>query len=197
MQELPRRFIFWLDGVGGWLVCLGAQVRIGQAAGDADVEIPIYADISRLHAVLSRDSEGTLLEALRATKVNHKPADKALLRDGDRIEIGNGCLMTFSQPVPITTTARLELTSRHRMPLSVNGIILMADSCILGPAEGAHIIVPDLRRTVILTRSRKGFHVRTTGDVIVDGHRHKDRADLTTTSTVGENDFRLTLEPLK
>ena len=196
MQELPRRYIFWVDGVGGFLVCLGAQVRIGQAAGDADVEIPIFADISRLHAVLSRDAEGYLLEALRTTKVNHKPADKALLRDGDEIQIGNGCLITFRQPVPITTTARLELASRHRMPLAVNGIILMADSCIFGPSDGAHIIVPDLQRTVILTRTRKGFHVRTTGELTVDGRRCKDKADLTTTSTVGDNDFRLTLEPL-
>ena len=32
---LPKRFFLWVDGVGGYLVCLSSRVTFGQATGDA------------------------------------------------------------------------------------------------------------------------------------------------------------------
>src|SRR5262249_40485693 len=51
----PLRFLLWIDGVGGYLVCLGARVTFGQAVAGDRVDVPLTADVSRLHASLTRD----------------------------------------------------------------------------------------------------------------------------------------------
>src|SRR5262249_59757954 len=61
-QPLPKRFFLWIDGVGAYLVCLGNRVSIGQATGEGPVDVPLFADVSRIHAALTRDTEGYLLE---------------------------------------------------------------------------------------------------------------------------------------
>src|SRR6266851_3957457 len=119
--ELPPpapRFLLWIDGIGGYLLCLGNRVTLGQATPDAFVDIPLYADVSRMHAALTRDAEGYLFEALRPALVNAKPVDKALLQPGDRITLGGSCQLQFRQPVPISATARLDLVSGDRLPSS-------------------------------------------------------------------------------
>ena len=55
--EKPRqRFLLWIDGVGGYLVCLDHRITFGQANPEAPVDVPLFADVSRLHATLTRDS---------------------------------------------------------------------------------------------------------------------------------------------
>src|SRR5262249_35485074 len=82
--ELPKRFLLWIDGVGGYLVCLANRITLGQAIPEATVDVPIFADVSRLHATLTRDTEGYLLEAARPVLVNSRSTAKALLHPGDR-----------------------------------------------------------------------------------------------------------------
>ena len=71
-----QRFLLWIDGVGGYLVCLGNHVTLGQATPDAYVDIPLFADVSRIHASLTRDTEGYVLEATRPLQVNNQPVDR-------------------------------------------------------------------------------------------------------------------------
>jgi tetratricopeptide (TPR) repeat protein len=194
VEELPRRLLLWIDGVGGYLVCLAPRVSIGQATPDAYVDVPLFADISRLHGYLTRDAEGYLLEAVRPLHVNQKAADKVILNDGDRITLGASCQLRFHKPVEISGTARLETLSGHRLPVSVDGVILMADTCILGPAGQAHIVVPDLERPVVIFRRKEGLGVQGVGEFTVDGKKIRDRATLTTQSTVTGENFRLSIE---
>ncbi len=195
-EEPCRRMLLWIDGVGGYLVCLSSRVSFGQATPDAYVDIPLYADISRLHGYLTRDPEGYLLEAVRPVSVNQQVTDKALLRDGDRLTIGQNCQLRFRQPLPVSATARLEVASGHRLPVSVDGVLLMADTCILGPTREAHIVIPDLRRPIVLFRRPDGFRLQAAGKFQVDGVDAKGRADLGPHATAAAEDFRLTLEPL-
>src|SRR5919204_3789912 len=70
------QFLLWIDGVGGYLVCLGNRITLGQATPETTVDVPLFADVSRLHAALTRDTEGYLLEAMRSAQVNGEPAEK-------------------------------------------------------------------------------------------------------------------------
>jgi hypothetical protein len=193
---LPRRVILWVDGVGGFLVCLQPRVSLGQATSDSYVDLPLFADISRLHGYLTRDAEGYMLEALRPVTVNGKPSEKALLHDGDSLGLGAHCKLRFRQPVSISTTAKLTVTSDHRMPLALDGILLMAETCVLGDTPDAHIEVPGLRKPVILVRRKDDFVVQTAGAFEVDGKPCRDRAPMTLQSTMTCDEFRLTLEPV-
>src|SRR5262245_38526978 len=155
-EGVPRRLLLWIDGVGGYLVCLNDRVSLGQATPDLYVDIPLLADISRLHCHFVRDAEGYLLEAVRPTVVNQQKTDKTLLRDGDRITAGN-CQLCVRQPAPVSATARLELSSSHRLPLALDGVLLMAETCVLGPSPQAHIVVPELQHSVVVFRRKDGL----------------------------------------
>jgi hypothetical protein len=195
--ETPSpRFLLWIDGIGGYLICLGSRITIGQATPETAVEVPLFADVSRLHAVLTRDTEGYLFEALRTVKVNGEPAEKGLLRPGDRLTLGASCQLQFCQPVPVSTTARLDVVSGHRLPLAIDRVILMADTLVLGPGAQSHIELSDLQQPVILFRHKDGLAVRHSGNLIVDGQPCKERGVLGPTSRVNGDDFAFAVEPV-
>ena len=147
------RFLLWVDAVGGFLVCLDDQVVLGRAGPDSHADIPLMGDLSRNHATLIRNSESYLLRAHHPSFVNGKPvADQAVLRDGDVIRLGSTVELEFRQPSPVSATARLSILSRHRLPVAVDGVLLMAETCIVSSALQAHISAPALKDPVVLYR---------------------------------------------
>jgi len=194
--EPPQRFLLWIDGVGGYLVCLANRVTVGQATTDGYVDVPLYADISRLHAALTRENGSYVLEAMRPVQVNGQPAEKALLRPNDRITLGTTCQLVFRQPAPVSASARLDLTSGQRYPLSVDGVILMADTLLLGPGPQMHVTMPDLKHPLVLYRHKDGLGVRCPGPLLIDGQRCQERGLLRPTSSVSGEEFSFALEPL-
>jgi tetratricopeptide (TPR) repeat protein len=192
----PQRFLLWIDGVGGYLVCLGSRVTLGQATTDSYVDVPIFADVSRLHAILTRDAEGYLFEAVRPAHVNGQPVDKALLRANDRLTLGTACQFQFRQPAPVSTSARLDLTSGHRLPLALDGVLLMADTLVLGPGSQVHVSLPDVKHAVVLFRHKDGLGVRCAGRLSVGGQPCGERAVLGPKATVAGEDFGFAIEPV-
>ncbi|MBL8795287.1 MAG: FHA domain-containing protein [Planctomycetia bacterium] len=192
--ERLDRFLLWIDGVGGYLVCLGGRVTIGQATPEASVDVPFYADISRQHATLTRDGGSYLAEASRPMQVNGQPAETALLQAGDRITLGASCQLQFSQPVPVSATARLDLTSGHRLSLAVDAVLLMADTLLIGPGEQVHVQIPDLPHNLVLFRQKEGLGLRYPGNFQVDGQRCAERAQLGPRSKVTVEDFCFAIE---
>lgn len=197
----PRLFL-WIDGVGGYLVCLGTRLSLGQAGVDTVADIPLVADVSRLHALLGRDQEGYMLEAMRPAKINGQPATRALLQSGDRITLGESCQVVFQRPVPVSASARLDVVSGHRLPLALDGILLMADTLVLGPGPQAHVTIPDLKTPVILYRQRadaegagEALGIRHAGAMTVNGKKTTERAALAERTTVVTEELTLAVEP--
>jgi hypothetical protein len=196
-DSLPPRFLLWIDGVGGYLVCLGARITFGQAIHDGHVDVPLVADVSRLHASLTRDPEGYVLEAVRPIQVNGRETTRALLQSGDRLTLGASCQLQFHLPVPISATARLDLVSGHRLPLSVDAILLMADTLVLGDGPQVHINVPDLNQPLVLFRQKDTLGIRYNGKLCINGHKSGERLLLSDlqASVSGEN-ISFALEPV-
>jgi tetratricopeptide (TPR) repeat protein len=190
----PDQYHLWIDGVGGYLICLGNKITFGQAVPDARVDVPIFADVSRHHATLTRDPEGYSIQAVRTVQVNGKTVERALLHAGDRITLGTACQFVFRQPVPLSASAVLELVSGHRLRLAVNAIVLMADTVVLGPGPQAHVLMPDLRQPVILYRHKDGLGIRCPGDAVIAGRPCKERGVIEPGATVAGEDFSLGLE---
>ena len=171
------RFLLWVDAVGGYLVCLDDQIILGRAGPDSHADVPLMGDLSRNHATLVRDGEGYLLQAHQATFVNGKPVvDQVVLRDGDVIRLGSTVELEFRQPSPVSATARLAIVSRHRLPLAVDGVLLMAETCIIGGAPQAHIPAPALADPVVLYRQAGALWCRAAGGFEVDGRTCAARA---------------------
>src|SRR5262249_55237072 len=159
------------------------------ATAEASVDVPLFADVSRQHATISRDAEGYLLETLRPVQVNLQPVERTLLRPNDRVTLGACCQMVFRQPAAVSTTALLEGVSGPRLPLALDGVLLMADTLILGSGPQAHVPVPGLKQPVVLFRHKDGLGVRCVGGLTVNGQKTRDRALLGTTATVAGEDF--------
>lgn len=195
-DPLPMRFLLWIDGVGGYLVCLGGRLTFGQATPDAHVDVPLVADVSRLHATLSRDSEGYVLEAVRAVQVNGQPMTRGFLRNGDRVTVGTSCQFLFRQPVPVSTSARLDMVSGHRLPVGIDGVLLMADTLVLGSGAQVHVTVPDLKEPIILYRGKDGLGYRHKGSLVINGRKSPERGLLGAQATVHGDEVSFAVEPV-
>ena len=198
-QTTPElgQFFLWVDGVGGYLVCPADSVTIGQAVPMAGVDVPILGDISRRHAVIRRSGEGYVLEPIADTKLNGKIVDRprVLLRDGDRLGMG-AVELDFRQPHALSSTARLDFASHHGTQPSADGVILLADSCVMGPRKENHVVCRDWEHDVVLFRQKEQLHCRAVASFEVDGQLVDGHAVLSTNSQVGGDDFCISLEPL-
>src|ERR1051326_2124806 len=175
---IDDRLLLWIDGVGGYLVCLKDKVSLGRSQPGNNVDVPLLADISRSHAELTRDGEGYVIEARRPMSVNSKLVERGLLNDGDRITLGTTCQLCFRLPVPLSSSARLEFSSGHRLAVAVEGVLLMADTLVLGPGTQSHVQVPEQQRQVVLCRTKEGIGVRYAGGLRVNDQAQTNRAGL-------------------
>jgi hypothetical protein len=191
-----ERALLWIDAVGGYLLCLAPEVVLGQAGG-AGVDLPILGDVSRRHAKLRRQGDEYLLEPLHAATINGKPAGQVeMLEDGDEIGLGTRVRLRFRRPHPLSCSARLEFISRHRTQPSVDAVIMMAESCVLGPGEENHVVCRGWSDDLVLFRKDSQLHCRAMHPLEVDGRRFESAAPLNFDSQVTGEDFSLSLEPL-
>ncbi|MEE8452108.1 MAG: FHA domain-containing protein [Thermoguttaceae bacterium] len=201
------KFMLWVDAVGGFLVCGANEVTLGQPVRCSSVDIPILGDISSRHASIRRDGEGYVIEAMRDVWVDGRPVDRtALLGDGNDITLGRGVRLSFRRPHALSATVRLDVVSRHRTEPPTDGILLMADSCILGPGPHCHVVCRDWPHEVILYRHGEDLFCRVGGakraemheiePLEIDGQLCKGQGRITRNSHIRGKGFSLSLEEL-
>ncbi|MCA9121977.1 MAG: FHA domain-containing protein [Planctomycetaceae bacterium] len=192
-----ERFLLWVDGVGGYLVCLASEILLGQAAPGNRVDVPILADISRRHARIARDGEGYTVEPLHILRLNGESIQtKTILSDGDEIEFGSGVCFRFRRPHALSASARLDVISRHRTQPFADSILLMAESCVLGPRWQNHVVCCDWEADVVLYRQDGELYCRAMEAIEIDGELCDGRGRLSTNSHVAGSDFSMSLEEL-
>ena len=194
---LKGRFLLWADAVGGFLVCLDDRIILGRAGPDSPADVPLMGDLSRNHATLVRSNESYLIDPRHPSYVNGKVVtEPTVLRDGDVIRLGPSVELEFRQPSPVSATARLAIVSRHRLPIAVDGVLLMAETCIVGAEGQAHIAAPAMKDPVVLYRQGPSLWCRARGGFEADGRTCAARAPLTLNSNVLGDGFSFSLEPL-
>lgn len=192
-----RRFLLWVDAVGGYLVCRGDEITLGQPVPGGRVDVPILGDLSRIHAVIRRDGEGYLLDPVRTMSLDGRPlSDVAPLRDGSLIRLGGGVEIRFRRPHALSGTARLEIASGHRTQPAVDAVLLMAESCVLGPDSTSHVVCPQWPREVVLFGRGDALEVRTEESFEIDGRRCDRRGQLRPGGHVAGDDFSLSVETI-
>ncbi len=127
-----------VDGTGSSLLIRRNSVRIGRAGGTSEVDVPLPADMQSHHADIVRHGDDYFLMAEGPTEVNRRRVTRTLLRDGDRIVMGNG-KMVFRRSSDRSGSAVLVLSDRTRAPQDVDRVVLMADTCLIGPDPSCHI----------------------------------------------------------
>ncbi len=190
-----QRRILWIDGVGGFLLVEKDEVLIGQAASGGSVDIAVVGDLSREAAAIRRVEGDYLLQPLQPTLVNGLPVDRAqLLTDETLIQLGKRVKIRFSRPSPLSATARLDMESLNRFKPHVDGILLLSDSCILGPNPGSHVMCPTWSNELLLFRHRSGWFFRSMVEVNVNGEPTQGQIPLVAGMRMDGEDFSLSIE---
>lgn len=198
-SSLPagRRFLLWIDGVGGYLVCEGEEIVLGQPAPDGRVDVPILGDVSRQHAKIHRNGEGYLITPLRPTRINGRAVENVTsLPDGSLLELGEGVQLRFRRPHALSATARLEFVSRHRTQPTSDAVLLLGESCILGPAANSHVVCREWTRQVVLFRQEGQLWCRTSGAFQIDERSCEGEGLINRNSRIVGDDFSLSLEEI-
>lgn len=189
------RWVMWVDGVGTFLLCDGGPVTIGGLSGQADARV--VANLARMHAVIRRSGEGYVLEASEPALVAADAAqrgsgsgcvvrEKTSLASGDEIvlyrEHSPGVRFRFRRPNVLTATATLELESDHRTDPRFDRIVLLADSCLMGPGGDTHIRCREWPGALLIFRRSGRIWCRSTEPAIrltgsMDGTRVPSESD--------------------
>jgi hypothetical protein len=199
--------LLWIDGVGCWLLHGKDRITIGgpgnPSRNDRSADLKLLADLSRSHASLARCGESYLLAAEGPAMVSGKRvAEPTVVRDGDVIGLGDAVRLRFRQPSKLSLTVRLEFDSQHRPAQRIDGVLLMDQTCILGPADDSHVVCSDWeRRVIIFRRDGKLWCKRgpataaseSDHELYVNGCRVADAAPLRdgTIVTLGDARFRI------
>lgn len=196
--NLPERFMVWIDAVGGFLVCTSSQIVLGQAAMESAVEVPIQGELARRHAIVARHGDRYVIEPLQAVQLQqrriHAPT---LLADRQELTLGSSVQVRFRQPHALSTSARLEFVAGHRTVPASDGVILLADSCILGPSPHSHVICRTWHQELILFRRHGKLWCRAPVGLEVDGVPHSGVTPLHGHTRLSGDGFSLSIEPLK
>ncbi|MDG2382678.1 MAG: FHA domain-containing protein [Pirellulaceae bacterium] len=195
-RRQPRpRFMMWVDGVGGYLVCMSDEIVIGQAIDQPGADLPIIGDISRRHAVIQRQGESYLIRAEASTRVaGREVTEVRTLTDGDEIEFGASFRVRFRQPHPLSATSRLDFLSGHRSQPASDGMLLMANSCILGPGPNSHVVCRAWSEDLVLVRQGQQLRCHGRQMLEIDGQEVGRKGEITLDSRITGEDFCLSLE---
>ena len=195
-REPLSRFMLWIDAVGGYLVCLRDELVIGQGTADSTADVAIQADLSRKHAKIARIKGGYLVEPLHGkVAINGRPiSEPVLLSDGDELLLGVSVKMRFCKPHVLSSSARLEITSGHRTQPHADAVILMAESCILGPNWQNHVVCRDWNGDVVVYRADAQLLCRASDVLKIDGRPSASSGPLATGSHVVGADFSFSVE---
>ena len=87
--------------------------------------------------------------------------------------------------------------SRHRTQPSLDAVLLMADSCVLGPKPTSHVVCRDWKHEVILYRHEEELFCRSNGSLEIDGVPREGRGRMTPNSRVEGKGFSLNLEEIR
>jgi hypothetical protein len=196
-KEHPRRSLLWVDAVGGFLVCLEDTITIGQPSPSETLTLPILADLSRRHAVIRRDAGAYVIEPLQRTLIDGREIKTPyVLADNQLIQLGENVRIRFLKSHALSMTARLNIESHHKTQPTADAVLLMADSCVMGPNRHCHIRCRDWERDVIVYRQDSQVFCRADEPLSIDGVAAGSSSEIQTGARVEGERFSFAWETL-
>ena len=89
-----------------------------------------------------------------------KSQSPTVLADNQLIQLGDNVRIRFNKPHALSATARLTLESHHKTQPSADAVLLMADSCVLGPNRHCHVRCRNWQRDVVVYRQNDQLFCR-------------------------------------
>lgn len=196
-------YLLWIDGVGTWLVYLQESLRIGgpgkpgatSQLGSEWADLALLSNLSRHHATIVRSGESYYLDANAPVLCQQRPAnERVLLTDQAELRLNQDTILTFSQPTALSTSACLAFTSFHQPQQRLDGIVLMAENCLLGATAENHIVCPRWPGSVVIYRQGDQILCRSRQEIYVNEEPASQGAVLTPGCLVSGSDLRFRWE---
>ncbi len=192
-----RRLIAWIDEIGGFLLCLSDEVMIGQPSSGGGVDIPVRADLARRHASIRREKENYVLTPIHTTKVDgHQLTGPVVLNNNALIELGDSLRLRFIKPHTLSATAVLRIESKHKTEPAVDSVVLMSESCVLGPGSHSHIHCPGWLSDVVLFRRGEDLQFRSKEIVETNDGIDVTSGSIFADSRISGENFSLSFEEI-
>ena len=196
--EIPlSRFMVWIDGVGGYLVCTDSKNSIGQCDSQPPVSISINGDLDQEHAIIERVTGGHMLHPVGTVAIDGRVLEGPIpLRVDQTFLLGSSVALRYVRRHPWSSTAMIEFASRHRTDPWSDAVLLSGDSIVMGPQRANHVCCRHWKQDVILVRQPDGWHCRSAAPFSVDGAKSGTSGRLAAWSRVEGGEFSFTLEPI-
>ncbi len=189
------RRVLWIDGIGGFLCCDQDEIVLGQAVSGSLADVGIVGDLSRQSVAIRRSGGDYLIQPLQQMWLNDISVDRPqLLGDGSVLQLGRRVRVGFSKPNPLSATARLDLLSLNKWKPSVDAVLLLADSCVIGPNPGSHVKCPLWKNELLMFRQADGWCFRTLAEVEVNGQKTQGQIPIVSGMRLRGEDFSLSVE---
>jgi hypothetical protein len=154
--------------------------------------------LSRRHAIIRRDAGAYVLEPLQRTSVNGRQiSGPHVLADNELIQLGDNVRIRFTKPHALSATAKLVLESHHKTQPSADAVLLMADSCVLGPNRHCHVRCRDWKRDIVLYRQNDRVHCRADEPLTIDGMAANSENEIPSGVRVEGDEFSFTWETIE
>ena len=196
IDDRPQNGLLWVDAVGGFLVCLDEQVVFGQPSSGQAIAVPILADLSRRHAVIRRDAGAYVLEPVQRVRIDGRDVirpSRARRRTIDSTGRRRSASASRSH-TRLSATARLDFESHHKTQPSADAVLLMAESCVLGPSQHCHVRCRDWQQDVVLYRQGDQVACRSAAALAVDGEPRSGAIEMQPGARVEGENFSFTWE---
>ena len=207
-QATTDRYVAWIDGVGAWLILTGSSISLGRVNGnmspliktsstEPEADLALVANLSRDHASIQRVDENYVLKPKSSVQIQNRSISyDTVLPDSCEITLGDSVRLSFSIPTPLSATAKMTFASEHRPRTSVDGVILMAETCLLGPSARDHISCRNWSESVVLVQTPAGIVAKSKQEMQIGGRKAGASDVVSNGQVVSGEDFRFRLEPL-
>jgi len=155
------------------------------------------ANLARTHATIQRSGESYVLQAHAPVRVAGRAVHESVdLSDDQEVSLGETVRLKFRMPTVMSGSARIEFLSDHRPKHAVDGIVIMDETCLLGPYGDNHVYCPSWRETVLLYRKQGEVWCKARSDLFVDGQHIPGGGPVRAGATVEGQDIRFRWEAL-
>ena len=172
-QDVPGRFMLWVDGIGSYLVLTRPAIVVGRATAKNSVDLPLRAAVSRRHAQIERVEGDWFLTAYKPISVNGRPVERALLCDGDEVQFGRAPACRFGTPSRLSATSVMTFSGACLPSRDTREVVLMADNVIMGADASCHVQSVSAETRAVLFRGEDGLKCQTEGRATVNGQERE------------------------
>ena len=152
-----------VDGLGCVMLLPQSKVTIGGAGRSQRAEINLQTEGIESPLSITRDGDDYFAAAATPVRINDRPVRRALLCDGDLIELGKRGRLRFQKPIAASGSAVLQLTGAGIQRRDVRQVVLLSDSLLFG-APGCHFKIESLGNPVLLSSTNGQLTLRRMGD---------------------------------